>query len=97
MSEPYHRRWWRNEADCSTLGIRTMKCFRFDDCVNDFARKIAILCGVASKLRRVLFSKKSHKYGRPMPPSRSMTDDATNERCDQGIVRESVYNVVCLV
>ena len=35
-----------------------MKCFRFDDCVNDFARKIAILCGVASKLRRVLFSKK---------------------------------------
>ena len=39
MSEPYHRRWWRNEADYSTLEIRTMKCFRFVDCVNDFVRE----------------------------------------------------------
>jgi hypothetical protein len=60
MSEPYHRRWWRNEADYSTLEIRTMKCFRFVDCVNDFVRENRdfVRCGL-----QTMQGTFSHKYG----------------------------------
>ena len=55
MLEPYHSRRWQmkpNAPECSTLEIRTMRCFGFVDCVNDFVseNRDFVRCGLQTTL-----------------------------------------------